>query len=337
MIPATHRVLLLTQFGGPDAFRVVEQPVPEPGSGEVLVKVLAASVQFTDVILRKGQYPDLEEKAPLILGYDFVGEVVKLGPGVTSPALGTRVADLTMTGSYAQFRLVEAARCTVVDPAVDAGEATSLILSWMTAYQLLHRDARVQASQKLLVLGASGAVGLALIVLGKIAGCEVWGAAREKHHDRVRSLGATPVDAEGADWAKVLPERFDAVFDGIAEGGFSRAWKAVGARGHLSAYGFSKAVQDQTPFLMIGFMFLKLWWWNLVGGKRSTSFYSITKLRKAHPDWFVDDLSVLLGLLSAGKIRPIVAERIPLEGVADAHARIEKGGLDGKIVLVPNG
>jgi NADPH2:quinone reductase len=85
----------------------------------VLVRVLAASVQFTDVILRKGQYPDLKEKPPLILGYDLVGEVVKIGPHVTSPKVGERVADLTMTGSYAQYRTLRADRVTVVDPALD--------------------------------------------------------------------------------------------------------------------------------------------------------------------------------------------------------------------------
>src|SRR4249920_2475245 len=185
-LPPTQRVLLLQRFGGPDGFAVVERPMPDPGVGEVLVKVLAASVQFTDVILRKGRYPDLKEKPPLVLGYDLVGEVVKLGQGVTSPSVGQRVADLTMIGSYAQYRLLKAGQVAIVDAALDPAEATTLVLSWMTAYQLLHRDAQVQKGQKLLVIGAAGAVGQALVLLGKLAGCDVWGAARARHADLVR-------------------------------------------------------------------------------------------------------------------------------------------------------
>lgn len=337
MTPSTQRVLLLRKFGGPEGFAVVERPVPEPGAGEVLVKVLAASVQFTDVILRKGQYPDLKDKPPLVLGYDLVGEVVKLGPDVASLSVGQRVADLTMTGSYTQYRTLKADRVVVVDAALDPAQATSLVLSWMTAYQLLHRDARVRKGQKLLVLGANGAVGQALVVLGRLAGCDVWGAARARHAERVRALGATYVDSDRADFAKVLPEGFEAAFDGIGEQAFSRAWHAVGPRGHLSAFGVSAGIQHNVPIAMVGLWLARLWWWNTFSGGRSTSFFSITSLRKRHPDWFVADLGELLGMAKRGEIKPRVAERIGLDAVADAHTRIERGGLEGKIVLIPNG
>jgi NADPH:quinone reductase-like Zn-dependent oxidoreductase len=328
---------MLRKFGGPDGFAVVERPVPEPGAGEVLVRVLAASVQFTDVMLRKGQYPDLKEKPPLVLGYDLVGEVVKAGPDVASPAVGQRVAELTVTGSYAQYRTLEAGRATVVDEALDPAEATSLVLSWMTAYQLLHRDACVRKGQKLLVIGAAGAVGQALVVLGKLAGCELWGTARARHAGVVRALGATHVDSDQADFRQALPGGFDAAFDGIGEQGFSRTWRAVGARGHLSAFGVSAGVQRNVSLLRVGLWFAKLWWWNTFSGGRSTSFFSITKLRGKHPDWFAADLGQLLGMLKRGEIKPRVAERVALDAVADAHSRIERGGLEGKIVLLPNG
>ena len=337
MIPSTHRVVMLRKFGGPEGFVVVEQPVPEPGVGEVLVKVLAASVQFTDVILRKGSYPDLEERPPLVLGYDLVGEIVKLGPGVTSLSVGQRVADLTMTGSYAQYRTLDATRVTLVDAALDPSVVTSLVLSWMTAYQLLHRNARVRKGQTILVLGAAGAVGQALLILGKLAGCAVWGAARARHAEVVRSLGATFVDSDQADFATVRAGGFDVVLDGIGEQGFSRAWRAVGPRGHLSAYGFSAGVASNASMALIGLWFAKLWWWNTFSGARTASFFSIMSVRKEHPDWFATDLGVLLAMLSRGDIAPHVAERIGLDFVADAHRRLERGGLEGKIVLVPGG
>ena len=337
MIPSTQGVLMLSKFGGPDGFAVVERPVPEPGTGEVLVKVLAASVQFTDVMLRKGQYPDLKEKPPLVLGYDLVGEVVKVGPDVTSPSIGQRVAEMTTTGSYAQYRTLKANRTTIVDPALDPAEVTSLVLSWMTAYQLLHRDAHVRKGQKLLVIGAAGAVGQALVVLGRLAGCELWGAAGARHADVVRALGAIHVDSDSADYGQVLPEGFDAAFDGVGERGFSRAWRALGPCGRLSAFGVSAAIQRNLSLLRVGLWLAKLWWWNTFSGGRSTSFYSITKVRKKHPDWFVEDLGQLLGMLKRGEIKPRIAERVALDAVADAHTRIERGGLGGKIVLIPNG
>jgi NADPH:quinone reductase len=135
----------------------------------------------------------------------------------------------------------------------------------------------------------------------------------------------------------VRPERFDAVFDGIAEQGFSKAWRAVGSRGHLSAFGVSAGIQRNVPVLVLGFWLAKLWWWNLSSARRSASFYSITSLRKKHPDWFASDLAQLLGLLERGDIKPRIADRIGLDAVAEAQARIEHGGLEGKIVLIPNG
>jgi NADPH2:quinone reductase len=335
-IPAMQRVVLLKKFGGPDRLAVVERPIPEPGAGEVLVKVLAASVQFTDVMLRKGQYPDLKEKPPLVLGYDLVGEVVKVGPQVATLNVGLRVADLTVTGSYAQYRTLVADRCVVVDASLDPAEATSLVLSWTTAHQLLHRDARVKKGQKLLVIGAAGAVGQALVVLAKLAGCEVWGVASARHAALVQALGATYVDRDGADLQQVLQGGFDGVFDGIAEKGFSRAWRAVGPNGHLSAFGVSAGIQRDVSIVRIAFWLAKLWWWNTFSS-RSASFYSITSMRKKHPAWFVTDLGQLLRLLKRGDVKPRIAERIGLDAVAEAHRRIERGGLDGKFVLVPNG
>lgn len=335
-VPTQQRIVLLREFGGPEALAVTEQPVPEPGAAEVLVKVLAASVQFTDVMLRKGQYPDLKQKPPLVLGYDLVGEVVKLGPGVSAPKIGARVADLTMTGSYAQYRTLAAADCVAVDPALDPAQATTLVLSWLTAHQLLHRDAKVRKGQKLLVVGAAGAVGQALVVLGRLAGCTIWGSAGASHAELLRELGAIRVERDGRDFGPGLPA-FDAVFDAIAEQGFAKAWRAVGPRGHLSAYGISTAIQGNFSLARIGYWFAKLWWWRSFSGARSTSFYSITALRKKHPDWFAADLAHLFELLRNGTIHPRIAERIGLDAVADAHVRIERGGLQGKIVLFPNG
>ncbi len=135
----------------------------------------------------------------------------------------------------------------------------------------------------------------------------------------------------------MLPEGFDVAFDGIGELGFSRTWAAVGPHGHLSAFGFSAGVQRNASIALVGLWLAMIWWWNKSSAGRSASFYSITSLRKKHPDWFVADLGELFGMAKRGEIKPRVAERIALEAVADAHARIEQGGLEGKIVFLPNG
>jgi NADPH2:quinone reductase len=250
--------------------------------------------------------------------------------------VGQRVADLTTTGCYAQYRTLAANRVTLVDPALDPAEATALVLSWTTAWQLLHRDAKVKKGDRLLVIGAAGAVGEALVAW---AG---WPAARSgaRHGHGMPSACANAVrptlTATGADYATLLPEGFDAVFDGIGEQGFSRAWRAVGPRGHLSTFGVSAAIQGDIPFVRVGLWFAKLWAWNHFAGRRSTSFYSITRCASKRFEWFLADLAELLALARRGAIRPRISERIGFGDVAKAHRRLERGGVEGKIVLLPN-
>jgi len=129
--------------------------------------------------------------------------------------LGDRVADMTVLGSNAGYRTLRASDLTRVPAGVDPAEAAALILSWTTAYQLLHRAARVQRGQRVLVQGAAGAVGQALLVLGRMAGLELWGTARGEHAALIRELGATPIDYQRQDFTSVLPSGFDTVFDGI--------------------------------------------------------------------------------------------------------------------------
>ena len=170
------------------------------------------------------------------MGYDVVGEIDQLGDGVSGFQLGDRVADMTVVGSNAAYRTLRADRLTRVPAGVDAAEAATLILSWTTAYQLLHRAARVQRGQRVLVHGAAGAVGQALLVLGRLAGLELWGTARGEHAALIRELGATPIDYQREDFTRVLPGGFDVVFDGIGEDGYRRSFAALKRGGLLCAY-----------------------------------------------------------------------------------------------------
>jgi NADPH:quinone reductase len=183
---------------------VVDAPLPTAGRGEVRVRVLASSLEYTDVTIRRHLYPWVLRRPPFVLGYDVVGEIDQLGEDVSGLQLGDRVADMTVLGSNAAYRTLRADRVTRVPAGVDAAEAATLILSWTTAYQLLHRAAGVQGGHRVLVQGAAGAVGQALLVLGRKAGLELWGTARGEHAALVRELGATPIDYRREDFTRVL-------------------------------------------------------------------------------------------------------------------------------------
>ena len=332
-----NRVVQVRRFGGPDELEVVDAPMPTPGRGEVRVRVLASSVQYTDTLIRRHLYPQTSaRRPPFVIGYDVVGEIDQLGEDVRGFRLGERVADMTVVGSNAAYRTLRADHLARVPAGVDAAEAATLILSWTTAYQLLHRAARVREGQRVLVQGAAGAVGQALVTLGRLAGVELWGTARGDQAALIRDLGATPIDYQREDFTRVLPGGFDVVFDGIAEDGYRRSFAALKPGGRLCAYGYSAGAQAQrrmmTMLLWIGRLYL--WRW-LPGGKRA-GFYSINVMRARHPGWFREDLERLLGQLATGAIRPRVAERISFDEVAEAHRRLEAGGLEGKLVLCPD-
>jgi NADPH:quinone reductase-like Zn-dependent oxidoreductase len=223
-----------------------------------------------------------------------------------------------------------------VPPDVDAAEAATLILSWMTAYQLLHRAARVQPGQRVLVHGAAGAVGQALLVLGRQAGLELWGAARGEHATLVRELGGTPIDYQREDFTRAVASGFDVVFDGIGEDGYRRSFAALKPGGLLLAIGFSAGVQARQGMRTILMSIARMYLWRFLPGGKRARFYSINAMRMRRPAWFREDLQKLFGLLASRAIRPRVAQRISFDGVADAHRRIEAGGLEGKLVLCPS-
>jgi NADPH:quinone reductase len=332
-----NRVVQLRRFGGPDELEVFDAPRPTAGRGEVRVRVLASSVNYTEVLIRRRLYPQtMRLQPPFVLGYDVVGEIDQLGDGVRDFEVGDHVADMTVVGSNAAYRTLRANDVARLPAGVDAAEAATLILSWTTAYQLLHRSAHVKPGQRVLVHGAAGAVGQALLALGRLAGLEVWGAARGEHAALIRELGATPIDYQREDFARVLPGGFDVVFDGIGEDGYRRSFAALKPGGLLLAIGFSASVQARHRMRTIVMSIARLYFWQLLPGGKHARFYSINVMRARHPAWFREDLERLFGLLAIGAIRPRVAERISFDEVAEAHRRLEAGGLEGKLVLCPN-
>jgi NADPH:quinone reductase-like Zn-dependent oxidoreductase len=341
MMALSNRTVQVRRLGDAEGLAVVDAPMPTAAPGEVRVRVLASSLVYTDVVIRRGLYAQtMNLRPPFVLGYDVVGEIDQLGEGVTGFELGERVADMTVVGSNAAYRTLRARDLTRVPDGVDAAEAASLILGWTTAYQLLHRVAQVRRGQRVLVQGAAGAVGQALLVLGNMAGLELWGTARGDQAALVRYLGGTPIDYEREDFTRVLPGGFDVVFDGVGEDHYRRALAALRPGGVLCAYGYSASVAGRQSLtaILLGIGGTYLWRWlagRLPGGKRLRP-YSINLMRARRPEWFKADLAHLFELLAGGMIRPAVAERIAFADVPAAHRRLEEGGLQGALVLCPD-
>jgi NADPH:quinone reductase-like Zn-dependent oxidoreductase len=337
MMEPRNRVVRVSRFGDPEGLEVIDVPLPTAGRDEVRVRVLASSLNYTEVLIRRHLYPQtMRLRPPFVMGYDVVGEIDQIGDGVRDFQVGDRVADMTVVGSNADYRTLRADNVARVPTAVDAAEAATLILSWMTAYQLLHRAARVQRGQRLLVHGAAGAVGQALLVLGRLAGLELWGTTRGEHMALVRELGATPIDCQREDFTRVLPGGFDVIVDGIGEDGYRRSYAALKRGGLLCAIGFSASVQAQRRMLPIVIEIARLYLWRLLPGGKRARFYSVNAMRARHPAWFKEDLERLFGLLATGAIRPRIADRISFDEVPEAHRRLEAGGLEGKLVLCPD-
>src|SRR5262245_28977127 len=160
-----------THYGGPEELRVVEEECPEPKGGEVRVRVLAAGVSLPDLMAREGVYPETPP-LPFTPGWDLVGVVDRLGDGVSGIEPRQIVAALLISGAYAEFVCLSQRELVPVPSGLDAAEAVCFVLNYITAYQMMHRSDKVKPGQHVLIHGAAGGVGSALLQLGRLAGLE---------------------------------------------------------------------------------------------------------------------------------------------------------------------
>ena len=337
----SYQRVIIPRHGHAEVLQLVEEAeLPFPNPDQVRLRVLAVGAAYTDVLIREGMYPGIP-KPPFSPGYEVVGEIDQLGEAVTGFALGQRVVALTVTGGYSEYLCVAADELVPLPDGVDANEAACLVLQYVTAYQLIHRVAKLQAGQRVLIHGAGGGVGTALLEIGQILGLEMYGTASAAKHDLVRRLGSTPIDYQHEDFVErvrsLTENGVDAVFDGLGGGHLRQSYRTLAPGGHLLCYGFSAAMQSRQRQLAFAATFglmtaLKLW----PDGKQ-VSFYSITGLKQAHPDWFKQDLALLLDWLAAGQIRPVIAQRLPLREAVTAHQLLDRGAVAGQLVLVCTG
>src|SRR6266536_2619148 len=306
--------VVVGHYGGPEVLQVVEEDDPRPGPGEVRVRVLAAGVSFSDALLRAGTYLG-GPKPPFTPGYELVGVVEELGSGCSRLQVGDRVAALMVWGADAERVCVPEEYAVEVPEGLDPAEVVSLVLPYMTAYQLLHRVARVKSGETVLVHGAAGRVGTPVLELGALAGLRLYGTASARDRGAVERLG------------------------GLGGATSFRSFRALRPGGRLVVFGYSSALtqgrRSRRAWIkwnaQTGSVFLR----GLLSPRRRVSGYRIDKLRNRRPKWFREDFLVLLELLRRGEVHPIVAERLPIIEVRRAHELLESSAATGKLVLVP--
>ncbi|GAA1990031.1 medium chain dehydrogenase/reductase family protein [Catenulispora subtropica] len=327
----------------PEGLRVQRVAVPRPGPGQIVIAMEATGVSFAEQQMRRGRYYD-QPPFPFVPGYDVVGRVSATGAGVDPELAGRRVAVLTKVGGWASHVLADARDAVEVPSGLSAEQAETVVVNGITAWQMLHRRARVRAGQTILVHGASGGVGSVLAQLALAAGVTVIGTASVRNHDALRAAGVIPVDYRAGNVPEqvrgLAPGGVDAVFDHVGGRSVVDSWHLLAPGGALVAYGSASTRDDtgskQWPVLKI---LARTTLWDILPNGRRASFFNIWAGKKLNQDRFRARLRADLGevftALRRGDITAPIAARLPLARAGEALRLAESGTVAGKIILTP--
>lgn len=327
----------------PEGLRIRHGAVPVPGPGQVVIRVEATGVSFAEQQMRRGRYYD-QPPFPFVPGYDLVGTVAAAGDGVEAGLTGTRVAALVKVGGWASHVLVDAADTVRVPDGIGAAEAETLVLNGVTAWQMLHRRARVRAGRTVVVHGANGGVGSVLVQLARAMDVKVIGTASARHHEALRAQGVVPVDYRTEDVParirELAPGGVDAVFDHVGGRGIVDSWRLLAPGGTLVSYGTASTRDDEGSKQWPVFkLLLRVWLWNALPNRRRAGFYNIWAGRALAKNRFRArlraDLTQVFAAHGRGDVTPRIAARLPLTRAADALRLAESGTVAGKVVLSP--
>jgi len=296
---------------------------------------------------REGIHPETPP-VPFTPGWDLVGVVDQPGAGVSEFEPGQTVAAMPIHGAYSELVCLPQRELVPVPSGLDAGEAVSVILNYITAYQMLHRAAKVKPRQRVLIHGASGGVGTALLQLGRLSELEMYGTCSSRGAQAVSGLGGVPINYVNQDYVREIRrltnDGVDAVFDPIGGAHLWHSREAVRPGGKVVGYGNTTSLRgeglgtgrrNRLHGIPIYALYIVGGW--LLPGQKRVVPYSIQTLKRLKPDLFRQDLVTLLDLLRQRKIKPIIAQRFPLAEARQAQELLAKGGVVGKIVLALNG
>ncbi|SHN12293.1 NADPH:quinone oxidoreductase family protein [Actinacidiphila paucisporea] len=314
-----------------EAMRLDEVPTPQPGPGEVLLRVRAAGVNFPDAMLCRGEY-QIRPPLPFTPGVEMCGEVAALGPGVTGPEVGARVISPAALpgGAFAEYAVVPAAGVLPAPEALDDAEAAVLHIGYQTGWFGLHRRAGLRPGETLLVHAAAGGVGSAAVQLGKAAGATVIGVVGGPDKAKVaRELGAdVVVDRHAEDFVAVVKETTggrgaDVVYDPVGGDAYTRSTKCIAFEGRIVVVGFAGGTVPAPGLnhaLVKNYAILGLHW-GLYAAREPDA------VRRAHDE--------LTRLAASGAVRPLVSARLPLSEAAEAVTRVSAGLTTGRLALLP--
>lgn len=310
------------EYGGPEVLQPMAVPQPEPGAGQLLVKVHACGVNPVDFKIRQGLFP-IEAPFPRVLGFDISGIVEAVGEGVADFVVGDEVfysPELSGPGGYAEYHVADVALVTFKPEGISHAEAASLPLAGMTAWQALFERGGLAQGETVLVHGGAGGVGSLAVQLASWAGCEVIATAGPQNHDFLEDLGADVIiDYRGHDFVEAVMDATkgrgaDVILDTVGGEVFAKSFLALAPRG---------SVVSIVPEAMAGLDMKAL----IPGFFRNAEAHMLFMERRR------DTLDALARLVERGFVDPVVETILPLERVADAHRRLETGHGRGKIIL----
>ncbi len=324
------RAWQVPELGEPrDVLTLAEVPDPEPGPGQVLVRVLGAAANFPDVLMCRGGY-QVRPPLPFTPGVELCGEVVTAGPGVTGVAPGDRLIGGSIGGAFAELTLMNPDSALPAPDGLDDAEAGAFFITYQTGWFGLHRRARLAAGETLLVHAAAGGVGSGAVQLGKAAGARVIGVAGgEQKTEVARALGADVViDRNTQDFVEVVKEvtggrGADVIYDPVGGDTYARSTKCIAFEGRILIIGFAGGLIQSAALnhaLVKNYSIVGLHW----------GLYQ-SKL----PQLIRDCHAQLTKMVADGAIRPLVSERLGLDEVPAGLQRLADGGTVGRVVFVP--
>src|SRR5947209_607179 len=331
------RAAVITRHGGPEVLQVQERPDPTPGSGEVLIDVAAAGINFADTMARVGLYPDAP-KPPCVVGYEVAGTVAALGDGVADLAVGDRVTAPTRFGGYASRAVTRADGAVPIPESLGFEAAAAIPINYATAWEALIRQANLQPGERVLIHAAAGGVGIAATQIARRHGAEIWGTASPGKHDAIRGFGVEhPVDYTRDGWERGVPP-VDVVMDAIGGASFRRSYRLLRAGGRMVCFGASGVMAgEKRDLLSAARTAVRMPRFNLIKQMSDSkaviglNLLTLWDMQGSAARW----RGPLEEMLADGTIQPRVAQAFPLAEAAAAHRFIAERRNIGKVVLVP--
>lgn len=333
----TYQSVTAVRPGLSDVLQITTHNLHTPAKHEVGIRVLASAVCRPDITARRGEalYSGLPwgNNPPFVPGYVIIGEVDALGEDVHNIAIGDRVGALTVLGGYTEYLFWESDRVFPVPKAVDLAQAVTLILNYLVAYQTMHRSAQVKENATVLIVGASGGIGTALMQLGQLHHLKMYGIASKSKHHILADYGVTPIDYRTEDFVDILnhaePDGIDAVFDGMMQLHYINGGLSL-----LKQGGIVVSFGEPPSRMELVKIIFKTLITNLLPNGKSIKLYGTSKYFFGDQQPFLDDWATLFQLLQEGKIKPVIAAKFPLLEAAKANELLESGDVVGNIVLL---